>query len=159
MKLHAMLLVMCLLGGIVAFGQTAAPKEGGFTCGLNAAYIFLNRSGRHVAYDELIREFQAQSPPDSLLAIKDVLAKHGCRTMGIKADANYFLGTNAPAIVYLHLDGTSLNGELHFSYLVQASKAGGVEFLDPVLGVDKATTVTWDTFTRVYKGMALVAHE
>ena len=147
---------MCTTG---LHGQEVPTKEAQFTCGLNATYIFLYRAGHHVDYDQLVREFCAQTPPDSLLAIRNVLAKHGCPTWGIQADADYFLDNRGPAIVFLKLDGYSLYGEPHFSYMVKASRANGVEFRDPIFQADKGCIVTWDTFTRLYKGMALVAHE
>jgi len=151
--------LICFTGGAGLRGQDAPVKEAQFTCGLNAAYIYLNRAGHHVAYDELVKEFQSQTPPDSLLAIRNVLEKHGCRAVGIRTDPDYFLNENGPAIVYLQLDGYSLYGERHFSYMVKASRQNGVEFLDPIFEAGKASLMTWDTFTRLYKGIALVAHE
>jgi hypothetical protein len=71
----------CKGDGKALMYNPSAAGRGGFVCGLNAAYIFLNRAGRHVDYAELEREFQEQHPPDSLLAIKSVLALHGCRTV------------------------------------------------------------------------------
>ncbi len=91
--------------GSLCRADVAPEQKGGFACGLSAAYIFLNRAGHHVEYDELVREFMEQQTPDSLLAIKTVLAKHGCPTVGIKADAGYFLDNPGPAIVYLQLSG------------------------------------------------------
>jgi ABC-type bacteriocin/lantibiotic exporter with double-glycine peptidase domain len=152
-------LFICLISAACVHGQEMPVEEAQFTCGLNAAYLYLNRAGHHVAYDELVREFHEQTPPDSLLAIKNVLAKHGCPTVGIKADADYFLGKEGAAIVYLQLDGYSLHGERHFSFMVRASRENGVEFLDPIFLANKASLMTWDTFTRIYKGVALVAHE
>ena len=136
-----------------------SAKEMPFDCGLNAAYIYLNRSGHHVAYAELVREFLGETPSDSLLAIRDVLARHGCRTVAVRSDPEAFLEQSGPAIVYLELDGYSPNGERHFSYLVRASKHEGVEFLDPVFEINHPSFMTWDTFTRIFKGVALIAHE
>jgi hypothetical protein len=47
------LIVFYMMGVMAGLpGQTIGPvaKEAGFSCGLNAAYIFLNRAGHHVAY-------------------------------------------------------------------------------------------------------------
>ncbi len=109
--------VVLLMLMLVAVCRAEAPPEqrGGFACGLNAAYIFLNRAGHHVAYDELVREFLEQQAPDSLLAIKTVLARHGCTTVGIQADAAYFLDNHGPAIVYLQLSGYTRRSENHFA--------------------------------------------
>ncbi len=136
-----------------------APGAAGFTCGLNAAYIFLNRAGHHVAYEELVRDFAAQETPDSLLTVKRVLEKHGCRTLGIKTGADYFLDNPGPAIVYLQLSGFSRRNENHFSYLVSASRQNGVKLLDPIFALDTGSFITWDAFARIYQGVALVAHE
>ncbi len=106
-----------------------------------------------------MEEFRGEQPPDSLLAVKDVLAKHGCATTGIKAGPEFFVGSDQPAIVYLQLDGYSLKGEAHFAYMVHASRKNGVEFLDPVFEVKAPSFMTWDNFARIYKGTALVAHE
>ena len=156
---HWLLLFVCIMGGPGLRGQDTPVKEAPFTCGLTAAYIYLNRAGHHVAYDELVRDFEGQRPSDSLLAIRNVLALHGCRTVAIKTDPDYFLDENGSAIVYLEFDGYSLNGERHFSYMVRASRANGVEFLDPIFNFGKSSRMTWDTFTRLFKGIALVAHE
>lgn len=161
MRFLPLLFVLATCPILAAYGQTVGPiaKEAGFSCGLNAAYIFLNRAGHHVAYEQLVGEFRKEQPPDSLLAIKNVLALHGCPTVGIKAGAEYLLGIEEPAIVYLQLNGYSLNGETHFSYMVHASKKNGVELLDPIFEVNSPSFMTWDTFTRIYKGTALIVHE
>jgi ABC-type bacteriocin/lantibiotic exporter with double-glycine peptidase domain len=156
---HWTYLLLCVMGTMCLRGQNTAGTEAQFSCGLNAAYIFLNRAGHHAAYAELVREFEDQGTPDSLLAIRNVLAKHGCLMVGIKADPEYFLDNAKPAIVYLELDGYSYGGECHFSYLVKASRSNGVEFIDPVFDARKAVVMTWDSFMRIYKGFALVAHE
>ena len=151
----------CLLLGLYFLGICAvraqdAPATAGFSCGLNAAYIFLNRAGHHVGYDELVTEFTAQKPPDSLLAIKQVLEKHGCKTIGIKTGPEYFLDNKGPAIVFLQLTGYSVLNEKHFSYLVNASRQDGVKLLDPIFDLTSASFISWDAFTRTYQGMALI---
>lgn len=140
-------------------GDEPPEQKGGFTCGLSAAYIFLNRTGHHVEYSELVREFLTQSPPDSLLAIRNVLGLHGCRTVGIKTDAEYFLHKRGPAIVCLQLSGFSRQAESHFSYLVGASRPGGAKLLDPVFAIDEPCYMTWDVFTHTYQGVALISDE
>jgi len=137
-------------------GQDAAPENRSFTCGLNAAYIFLNKSGHHTAYAELLREFGNQSPPDSLLAIKYVLEEHGCATVGIKADADFFLKNKGPAIVYLQLSGFGPRSENHFSYLVGADRENGAELLDPIFNVKAASFIAWNSFSKSYQGIALI---
>jgi ABC-type bacteriocin/lantibiotic exporter with double-glycine peptidase domain len=146
----------CLLAGRA---DEPSEQKGNFTCGLSAAYIFLNRSGHHVEYQELVREFMEQKPPDSLLAIKNVVAKHGFRLVGIKAGADYFLDHPGPAIVYLQLTGSGQVAEDHFSYLVGATRQGGAEFLDPVFDLNGECDMTWDNFARSYQGFALVPHD
>ena len=143
---------------LVCRADGAPEQSGGFACGLNATYIFLNRAGHHVEYNDLVREFLEQKTPDSLLAIKAVLARHGCATVGIKADAGYFLGKPGPAIVYLQLSGYTRRSENHFAYLVGASRQGGAELLDPIFDLNAASYLTWDSFTRSYQGYALIPH-
>jgi len=144
---------------VMACRAEAPPEQrGGFACGLNAAYIFLNRAGHHVAYEELVREFLEQQAPDSLLAIKTVLARHGCGTVGIKVDVGYFLDNPGPAIVYLQLSGYTRRSENHFAYLVGASRQGGAELLDPIFDLKAASYLTWDSFARSYQGYALIPH-
>jgi ABC-type bacteriocin/lantibiotic exporter with double-glycine peptidase domain len=156
--LRLLVLGLCILNASSVRAEEA-PKSAGFSCGLNAAYIFLNRAGHHVGYDELVTEFETQSFPDSLLAIKNILGKHGCKVVGVKADASFFLGKNEPAIVYLQLSGFSTKNENHFSYMVGASRQEGVELLDPVFVLRGASYITWDSFVRAYQGIALIAHE
>ena len=150
-------MLMLLLAG-VCHAEAPPEQKGGFACGLNAAYIFLNRAGHHVAYEELVREFLEQQAPDSLLAIKAVLARHGCMTVGVQADAAYFLDNHGPAIVYLQLSGYTRRSANHFAYLVGASRQGGAELLDPIFDLNEASFLTWDSFTRSYQGYALIPH-
>ncbi len=157
--LHIIFIMAVGVGWPGAWAQDAPEQKGGFICGLNAAYIFLNRSGHHVAYEELVQDFTAQKLPDSLLAIKNVLEKHGCRTVGVKTDASFFLTNPHPAIVYLQLYGFSRQNEDHFSYLVSASRQTGAKFLDPIFNLNAASYVTWDTFSRIYQGFALIPNE
>jgi ABC-type bacteriocin/lantibiotic exporter with double-glycine peptidase domain len=89
----------------VSRGQETHPNEVTFSCGLNATYILLNRTGHHASYAGLMQEFKKQNPPDSLLAIRNVLKNHGCDTVGIKADPQFFLDNKGPAIVHLQLSG------------------------------------------------------
>jgi ABC-type bacteriocin/lantibiotic exporter with double-glycine peptidase domain len=137
-------------------GQDIPKEEGVFTCGLNAAYLFLNKTGHHAAYASLLEDFKKQNPPDSLLAIKNVLEKHGCATMGIKTDADYFLDNKGPAIVYLQLSGFGPRSENHFSLLVDANRQDGAKLLDPIFNVNSASFITWGTFSKSYQGMALI---
>ena len=137
-------------------GQDVPAEGPTFTCGLNAAYILLNKTGHHASYANLLRDFKNQNPPDSLLAIKNVLEEHGCATVGIKADADFFLNNKGPAIVYLQLSGFAPTNENHFSYLVSANRQTGAELLDPIFDVKEASFLTWDTFSRSYQGMALI---
>lgn len=159
MRAILLLAMACALVAGRAWAEAPPEQKGGFTCGLNAAYIFLNRAGHHADYQELVREFQAQKPPDSMLAIRNVLRKHGCPTVGIKAGADYFLGNPGPAIVYLQISGYSRQCDNHFAYLVGASRPGGAKLLDPVFNIDGAAWLTWDVFARSYQGFALVPHE
>jgi ABC-type bacteriocin/lantibiotic exporter with double-glycine peptidase domain len=138
--------------------EVPPEQKGGFACGLSAAYIFLNRAGHHVEYSELVREFMEQKTPDSLLAIKTVLARHGCPTVGIKADAGYFLDNPGPAIVYLQLSGYTRRNENHFAYLMYASRQDGAKLLDPIFDLNDASYLTWDSFLRSYQGFALISH-
>jgi ABC-type bacteriocin/lantibiotic exporter with double-glycine peptidase domain len=158
MQSHFLILGLALLA--TCAGTLRAedyPQEGpSFTCGINAAYLFLEKAGHHTAYDELLRDFENQNPPDSLLAIKKVLEDHGCATLGIKTDADYFLDGKKPAIVYLQLSGIGVVAENHFSFLVGANRQRGVELLDPIFNVDAPSRLTWDTFCRSFQGMALV---
>jgi ABC-type bacteriocin/lantibiotic exporter with double-glycine peptidase domain len=142
-------------GGILPAQEipVAVPS---FTCGLNAAYMLLNKTGHHAAYAELLRDFEKQNPPDTLLAIKQVLENHGCATVGIKTNADYFLNAKGPAIVYLQLLGLSTVPENHFSFLIGASRQTGVELLDPIFNVNSASYLTWDTFCRSFQGKALI---
>lgn len=137
-------------------GQEAPPSAPGYSCGLNASYIFLNRTGHHVPYEELARELGSQSQPDSMLAIKKVLDLHGCATMGVKTDADFFLQNKGPAIVHLQLSGYSFHPENHFTCLVGASRQTGAEVLDPVFNVKAAAHLTWLTFSQSYQGAALI---
>jgi ABC-type bacteriocin/lantibiotic exporter with double-glycine peptidase domain len=141
------------------FGQENQPVETGFSCGLNATYIFLKKAGQHPVYDELVREFTQQTPPDSMLAIKNILGRHGCATVGIKTRADYFLENSGPAIVYLQLSGFGPSSESHFAYLVGATRQTGVELLDPAFDTRGASYMTWDSFVRAYQGVALIPHE
>lgn len=157
--MRAILLTLILAApAFVCRADVAPEQKGGFACGLSATYIFLNRAGHHVAYDDLVREFLEQKTPDSLLAIKAVLARHGCATVGIKADAGYFLDNPGPAIVYLQLSGYTRRSENHFAYLVGASRQGGAELLDPIFDLNEASYLTWDSFSRSYQGYALIPH-
>jgi ABC-type bacteriocin/lantibiotic exporter with double-glycine peptidase domain len=137
-------------------GQTVPDEGPAFSCGLNAAYIFLNKTGHHAPYAELLREFGEQDAPDSLLAIKNVLGMHGCDTVGVKADADFFLANKGPAIVHLQLSGYSRQPENHFSFLVAANKQTGAEFLDPVFSAQAPSFVTWVNFQQSYQGSALI---
>ncbi len=157
-SLWVVVLGLSLLGIPVA-GAQEAPGSAGFSCGLDAAYIFLNRAGHHANYEKLVNEFMAEPSPDSLLAIKRVLEKHGCKVIGIKTDADFFLANKGPAIVFLQLAGYSTKGENHFSYLVSASRQDGVEFLDPIFQLRAASFISWDSFARDFQGIALIAHE
>jgi ABC-type bacteriocin/lantibiotic exporter with double-glycine peptidase domain len=136
--------------------QEAADDPPSFTCGLNAAYIFLNKTGHHVPYDELTQDFKKQNPPDSLLAIKNVLGEHDCATVGVKTDADYFLNNRGPAIIHLQLVGYSARPENHFTYLVGATRQTGVEVLDPVFNVKTSSHISWMTFAQSYQGAALI---
>jgi ABC-type bacteriocin/lantibiotic exporter with double-glycine peptidase domain len=157
--MRVIFLILILVMSVLVCRADGAPEQtGGFACGLSATYIFLNRAGHHVEYDELVREFLEQKTPDSLLAIKAVLARHGCATVGIKADAGYFLDQRGPAIVYLQLSGYTRRSENHFAYLVGASRQSGVELLDPIFDLNEASYLTWDSFTRSYQGYALIPH-
>jgi ABC-type bacteriocin/lantibiotic exporter with double-glycine peptidase domain len=140
-------------------GQENRPVETGFSCGLNATYIFLKKSGQHPVYDELVREFTRQTPPDSMLAIKNILRQHGCAIVGVRTGADYFLENGGPAIVYLQLSGFGPSSESHFSYLVGATRQMGVELLDPAFDTRGVSYMTWDSFVRAYQGVALVPHE
>jgi hypothetical protein len=132
------------------------PPESEYSCGLNAAYIYLNRAGHHVAYEELSGDFSGQPCPSSLLAIEKVLEMHGCRTVGLKTDAGYFLKNAGPAIVYLQLSGFSPKNENHFSYLADATRQNGVQLLDPIFDLRNPSFISWDGFIRIYQGIALV---
>lgn len=66
-------IALILAASLMAPQLRAQEPSPSFTCGLNAAYIYLNRTGHHVAYSELEMEFSRQNPPDSLLAIKNIL--------------------------------------------------------------------------------------
>ena len=136
--------------------QEAIDSAPGYTCGLNAAYIFLNKTGHHVPYDDLARELKIQSQPDSMLAIKNVLQAHGCATIGVKTDPDFFLDNKGPAIVHLQLSGYSLHPEDHFSCLISASRQTGAEVLDPIFNVKQAAYITWLTFSQSYQGAALI---
>lgn len=137
-------------------GETVTNDEPAFSCGLNAAYIFLNKTGHHAPYGEVLRDFSEEPAPDSLLAIKDVLRKHGCETVGVRTDADFFLAKKGPAIVYLHLTGYSAQPESHFSCLVAVDKHIGAEFLDPVFTVQGPAFLTWINFEQSYQGSALI---
>jgi len=137
-------------------GQDATAAAPGYSCGLNASYIFLNRTGHHVPYEKLAREMGSQSQPDSMLAIKKVLAEHGCETVGVKTNADFFLQNKGPAIVHLQLSGYSFHPEDHFTYLVGASRQTGAEVLDPVFNVKTAAYISWLTFSQSYQGAALI---
>jgi ABC-type bacteriocin/lantibiotic exporter with double-glycine peptidase domain len=156
-------LFICCASGSLARGDDEhagdIASRGGFACGLSAAYIFLNRAGHHADYGQLEREFQAQHPPDSLLAIRNILGMHGCRTSGIKVDADYFLENHGPAIVLLQLGGYGRQSENHFSYLSGASRPGGAVLLDPVFDFNQPCGLTWDHFSRIFQGVALVPYD
>jgi len=150
--------MFCAASGPWCLADAPPEQKGGFACGLSATYILLNRAGHHVEYGQLVREFMEQKTPDSLLAIKTVLARHGCPTVGIKADAGYFLDNPGPAIVYLQLSGYTLRNENHFAYLVNASRQEGAKLLDPIFALKDASYLTWDSFLRSYQGFALIPH-
>jgi len=137
-------------------GQEPWDEAPGYTCGLNASYLFLNRTGHHVPYDQLAQELGSQPEPDSMLAIKQVLEKHGCETVGVKTDADFFLDNKGPAIVHLQLAGYSARPEDHFSCLVGASRQTGAEVLDPVFNVKMPAHISWLTFSKSYQGAALI---
>lgn len=101
-------------------------------------------------------DFAAQNPPDSILAIKNVLNEHGCATVGVKTNVDFFLDNKGPAIVYLQLSGFGPVSENHFSFLVGASPQTGAEFLDPIFDVQKPSFISWGTFSRAYQGTALI---
>ncbi len=150
-------LIALLVFSITPLSAQEMPGYGpSFTCGLTAAYVFLNKAGHHVPYGELMRQFQDQAAPDSLLAIKNVLAEHGCATIGVKTDADFFLSNKGPAIVHLQLSGYSPRPENHFTYLVGASRQTGAEVLDPVFNVRAAAYISWGTFSQSFQGSALV---
>jgi ABC-type bacteriocin/lantibiotic exporter with double-glycine peptidase domain len=156
MRILALIFVVVLASSLLSRGQFV-PNEGPvYSCGLNAAYIFLNKAGHHAPYDELMHDFGEQPVPDSLLAIKSVLQKHGCETLGVKADADFFLTNKKPAIVHLQLSGYSLKPESHFSYLVGVDKQIGAELLDPVFSLQAPSIVSWVTFVQSYDGSALI---
>jgi ABC-type bacteriocin/lantibiotic exporter with double-glycine peptidase domain len=139
-----------------AGAQPVPAEEPAFSCGLNAAYLFLNKTGHHAPYAELLREFSAQVAPDSLLAIRNVLQLHGCETVGVKAGADFFLANKGLAIVHLQLTGYTAHPEEHFSLLVGADKQTGAEFLDPIFSAQSASVVTWVNFQQSYQGSALI---
>jgi ABC-type bacteriocin/lantibiotic exporter with double-glycine peptidase domain len=136
-----------------------APAKSGFSCGLNAAYIFLKRTGHHPDYLELEEEFARQTPSNSMLAIRNVLRNHGCATVGVKAGADYFLQKGGPAIVLLQFSGFGPSVENHFCYLLNVTRQEGASFLDPFFDTRQPACMTWDTFVRLYQGVALVSHE
>jgi ABC-type bacteriocin/lantibiotic exporter with double-glycine peptidase domain len=158
MRSFAPWLVACVLAASLGdlHGQAGPGNGCSFTCGLNAAYIFLNKTGHHAPYADVMHDFQEQNPPDSLLAIKTVLRRHGCMTEGVKTDAGYFLTNKGPAIVFMQLTGTGINKENHFSLLVEASRQNGVELIDPVFDIRTPSIITWDSFSRSYQGTALI---
>jgi ABC-type bacteriocin/lantibiotic exporter with double-glycine peptidase domain len=139
-----------------ASGQEPSPQNNSFTCGLNAAYLMLNKTGHHVPYADLERDFEKQNPPDSLLAIKNVLEKHGCSTLGIRTDADYFVENKGLAVVYLQLSGFGPQSENHFSVLVELNRNSGAELLDPIFDVTHPTFLSWGTFSKAFQGFALV---
>ncbi len=147
---------LALAGFAMLRGQEPRADAPGYSCGLNASYIFLNQTGHHADYEELAREFAGQSQPDSMLAIKNVLEAHGCSTEGVKTDADFFLRNKGPAIVHLQLSGYSFHPENHFSCLVGASRQTGAEMLDPVFNVKAAAHISWLTFSQSYQGAALI---
>lgn len=149
-------LALALAGFATLRGLDAPTNAPGYSCGLNASYIFLNRTGHHADYEELAREFASQPQPDSMLAIKKVLEAHGCATEGVKTDADFFLQNKGPAIVHLQLSGYSYRPENHFSCLVGASRQTGAEVLDPVFNVKAAAHISWLTFSQSYQGAALI---
>jgi ABC-type bacteriocin/lantibiotic exporter with double-glycine peptidase domain len=157
-KLPLLALVLAVALSAPAFGQENRPVETGFSCGLNATYIFLKKAGQHPVYGELVGEFTRQASSDSMLAIKNILDRHGCATVGIRAGADYFLENSGPAIVYLQLSGFGPSSESHFSYLVGATRQSGVELLDPAFDTRGASYMTWDSFVRAYQGVALIPH-
>ena len=155
--LHRLIALAWILLSLSNIRAEESPDEGpGYSCGLNATYIFLNRAGHHVPYADLAHDFANQNPPDSLLAIKNVLEKHGCATVGVKTDADFFLNNQGPAIVHLQLSGYSARPEDHFTYLVSASRQTGAEVLDPVFNVKNAAHISWLTFSQTYQGVALI---
>jgi ABC-type bacteriocin/lantibiotic exporter with double-glycine peptidase domain len=149
-------LALALAGFATLRGLDAPTNAPGYSCGLNASYIFLNRTGHHADYEELAREFAGQPQPDSMLTIKKVLEAHGCATEGVKTDADFFLQNKGPAIVHLQLSGYSYRPENHFSCLVGASRQTGAEVLDPVFNVKAAAHISWLTFSQSYQGAALI---
>ena len=154
--LFGMMALALMVALVPVSGETATGDGCPFTCGLNATYILLNKTGHHTAYSDLMSDFEKQNPPDSLLAIRNVLEKHGCLTEGVKTDAGYFLSGKGPAIVLLQLTTASAINENHFSYLVQASRQNGVELLDPIFNIRTPSMISWDSFSRCYQGMALI---
>jgi ABC-type bacteriocin/lantibiotic exporter with double-glycine peptidase domain len=161
MRASSLLLIVVLVAAPVAtaVAQIAPPGELPFTCGLDAAYIFLNRAGHHAPYEEVVADFQAQAAPDSLLAIKNVLQSRGCRTLGVKATPDYFLSHGGPAIIFVQLTGYSPRKENHFSYAVAFSRQEGVELLDPAFDLTTPCRISWDSFVRIYQGTALIPDE
>jgi ABC-type bacteriocin/lantibiotic exporter with double-glycine peptidase domain len=149
-------IALFLLAQMRSHGQEISAKDSSFTCGLNATYIFLNKTQHHATYTSLLHDFENQHPSDSLLAIHNVLEKHGCETIGIKTDADYFLNKSGPAIVYLQLTGYAPQAENHFSFFVKGSRQIGAELLDPVFDAQTPSIMTWDTFSRIYQGVALI---
>jgi ABC-type bacteriocin/lantibiotic exporter with double-glycine peptidase domain len=116
----------------------------------------LDKTGRHTSYEELKKDFERQRPPDSLLAIREVLKEHGCTTKGVRTSAEFFLNNGGPSIVYLKLKtGYALN-EGHFALLVNAGRQTGVKLLDPVFETNGGSLISWDSFSRIYQGSALV---
>lgn len=145
--------------GAPALHAQNVPAAKGFSCGLNAAYIFLNRAGHHASYEALVGDFLGQTSPDTLLAIKTVLKIHGCETVGLQTAPEYFLTSKNPAIVFLQLTGHGPKRENHFAYMVSANRQSGVVFLDPIFNMSSASIISWDSFTRLYQGEALVPNE
>ena len=108
-------------GFAMLHGEEGPPAAApGYSCGLNASEYFSQPDGGITCPTRnLARELGSQSEPDSMLAIKKVLEAHGCPTVGVKTDADFFLENKGPAIIHLQLSGYSLHPENHFTFLVE----------------------------------------
>src|ERR1700735_2877628 len=98
-----LLIILFLLISLGTLRVSASNAAGSFDCGVNAAYIILRHAGCNISYAHLYSEFKEQSQPDSLLAIKRVLAANGLAVEAIKAEPKFFITDKGLAIVNLNL--------------------------------------------------------